>query len=211
MNCPICDCPLHTGNIGQQPVCINLYCGIKEPTITTGTTMTPNETLPPVDEMTFEQLNKIDTSRYLLDPPAPEVVGELVSALRAMTKERDELRKRLQQEKDENFTASACDRVNEILREHPPYTEAFDGISLCSAIRSIHGYIGTLTLQRNQWRECYERLAKAESCPMCADMGSHEEITEDGLHLVQCQWCDENPLSRFNALAHFNKLKETLK
>lgn len=46
---------------------------------------------------------------------------------------------------DDDWTASLCDRVNELLREHPVYhEEVTNGADCSNAIQTIHGYCGRL-------------------------------------------------------------------
>jgi hypothetical protein len=62
-----------------------------------------------------------------------------------------ELESQLKSEMDLNWTSSLCDRVNQILREHPVHDEVKNGSECSSAIAAIHGYCGHLKSQNNEY------------------------------------------------------------
>jgi DNA-directed RNA polymerase subunit M/transcription elongation factor TFIIS len=83
-------------------------------------------------------------------------------------------------------------------------TDGFDFVSI--------DFARQLERESDQWREMAERLAKAEKCPNCDDVGWFTEWQrtrsgEPEPQQFQCEWCETVETSKFKALTAFEKLK----
>lgn len=105
----------------------------------------PNTNTPRTDALTLEVIQRIRAQFIVLSKSAEETIKEAVEATTGQLEtELGEAREQLKYALERDWTASLCDRVNELLREHPIHSEAELGETCSSAIQAIHGYCGTL-------------------------------------------------------------------
>jgi hypothetical protein len=121
--------------------------------------------------LTHEQLAEIASRDMTAAWPCTCKAAEDIPALLAHIKVLEDENAWLLRHRDEDWTASLCDRVNEFLREHPICAEVDNGPACSAAITHLHGYTGSLKSALQGYATCHEGCT-------CGDGWSHSPARE---------------------------------